>query len=105
MTITEQTRLEAWNAVRARCGMLHDRILQDLRMHGPSTTRRVAESTFISILTVRPRMTELAQLGLVEAVDRNEDGAIYQAVPEWKAAEAWNTARAKETETQARLFD
>lgn len=40
--------------------------------HGPTTTRRLAQLCGIDLLTVRPRTTELVQLGLVEVSQAGE---------------------------------
>lgn len=52
--------------------------------HGPGTTRAVAERSGISLLTLRPRTTDLYKLGLVELVDaklgiRSSEG-VYRFV-------------------------
>jgi hypothetical protein len=49
------------------------------------TTAVVAESSGISILNLRPRTTELVQLGLVKLIGRQGGEGIYQAVPAWEA--------------------
>lgn len=55
--------------------------------HGPGTTRQVAEASGMDILTLRPRTTELLQLGFLELVPEKEDGhrskeGTYRALPE-----------------------
>jgi len=40
-------------------------VLEAWRMHGPGTTEDVAQRSEISILTFRPRTTELGQLGFI----------------------------------------
>lgn len=54
--------------------------------HGPGTTRQVAEASGMDLLTLRPRTTELLQLGFLELVPdkdghRNREGT-YRALPE-----------------------
>lgn len=54
--------------------------------HGPGTTRQVAEASGMDILTLRPRTTELLQLGFLELVPdpdghRSKEGT-YRALPE-----------------------
>lgn len=52
-------------------GRLHgDRltVLEALQLHGPTTTRNLARTMEWDILSVRPRVTELVQLGLAEIV-------------------------------------
>jgi hypothetical protein len=44
-------------------------VWQNLIDHGPCTTRQLAFATGMDILAVRPRITELCQLGLVRLAD------------------------------------
>jgi hypothetical protein len=56
--------------------------------HGPGTTREIAQKAGISILTLRPRTTDLYKLGLVElAGGKGTEGGIYAHVSR-EAAEA-----------------
>jgi len=69
---------------------LRRRVLDAWRAHGPCTTRELAARIGLDILTVRPRTTELVQLGLVECTGSQRDGGIYRAreprqVREWLA--------------------
>lgn len=63
--------------------------------HGPGTTRQVAEKSGISLLTLRPRTTDLYQLGLVECIEhRGGEGVYaYRTTTEAAAAEAWKEDR------------
>ncbi len=45
--------------------------------HGPGTTRQIAQLSEISILTFRPRTTDLMKLGLVILVDNEGNEGIY----------------------------
>lgn len=65
--------------------------------HGPGTTRQVAERSGISLLTLRPRTTDLYKLGLVELVDaklgtRSSEG-IYRFIrpSEAEASQSWRS--------------
>ena len=49
------------------------------QQHGPGTTREVAQRSGISLLTLRPRTTDLYKLGLVELDGPGGDGGIYSA--------------------------
>jgi len=59
----------------------------------PITTRQLAEAMGMDLLTVRPRVTELCELFLVECVGRDGRDGLYVAVP-WTRAEN-NFERAK----------
>ena len=56
--------------------------------YGPGTTREVATKSGIDLLTLRPRTSDLCQLGLVEmqGADRGTEG-VYGVVTEdrWEA--------------------
>ncbi|HEY1048191.1 MAG TPA: hypothetical protein VGE39_00495 [Prosthecobacter sp.] len=47
---------------------------------GPSTTRQLAQVSGIDLLTVRPRITELLQLGLVTCLEEDGREGRYQAL-------------------------
>jgi predicted transcriptional regulator len=51
----------------------------DLKRQGEASTRALAERMHRDILTVRPRVCELCQMGAVELVGRDDDGGIYRA--------------------------
>lgn len=63
-------------------GMRHT-VLEAWRTHGPATTERLAELSGLSILTLRPRTTELFQLGFVVLDESSPKptggGAVYRA--------------------------
>lgn len=52
-------RLAAWEA---------------LAHHGPCTTRELADASGMCLLTVRPRVTELVQMGFAECVNDDQGG-------------------------------
>lgn len=47
--------------------------------YGPGTTREIAQKAGISLLTLRPRTTDLYKLGLVVLVDQEKANGIYAA--------------------------
>lgn len=63
------------------------------QQHGPGTTRQVAERSGLSLLTLRPRTTDLYKLGLVELTDQagNEGVYEYRHSAEALAAAVWRT--------------
>ena len=70
-----------------------ERVFHAWGAHGPCTTEHLAQASGISILTLRPRTTELYQLGfsVLAAVNReiaaSPRGALYRvATPEEFAA-------------------
>lgn len=61
--------------------------------HGPGTTREIAQKSGISLLTFRPRTTDLYKLGLVVLVDSDSANGIYAARTHEQAelSRAWQT--------------
>lgn len=60
---------------------LRQKVHLSLLAQGACTTKALGEAMGYSILTVRPRVTELLQAGLVDLVGRDDHGdGIYQAV-------------------------
>lgn len=57
-----------WQQLQERVSGLRQTVHEALRMHGPCTTRQLAAKAGLDILTVRPRVTELCQLGFASEV-------------------------------------
>jgi len=55
------------------------RVLAAWKKHGPCTTEDLAERCSISILSLRPRTTELLQLGFVILMGGKKRGGVYRA--------------------------
>lgn len=74
-------------------------VYEALQHHGPCTTRELAKHCDIDLLTIRPRMTELYQLGLVVCINDGEHAreGIYRALT---AAEAETAFQAKQASLQ-----
>jgi hypothetical protein len=55
-------------------------------VHGPGTTRELAEKSGIDLLTFRPRTTDLGKVGLVRVCGGRNGEGVYEAVPreEWE---------------------
>jgi hypothetical protein len=76
-------RLETWEQVRQRADYQRGSVLELWRQYGPGTTAQLADATGWSLWLIRPRTTELVQLGLVElATDKRGREGVYRAVPE-----------------------
>lgn len=82
-----------WEKVQPLLAGLRQRVLCAWRDHGPGTTQQVAARVGISLLTFRPRTTELHHLGLVTLVDHVGTEGIYEGVPIGLAREAFEAAR------------
>jgi hypothetical protein len=83
-------RNETFEQLLAR-GLVNERlkVYQAFQKHGPGTTRDVARKSGIDILNLRPRATELFQLGFLKLVEGDAKGTegIYRAYT-WEEAKA-----------------
>lgn len=83
------------------------RALNAWRLFGPGTTREVSKRSGIDLLTLRPRTTELVQLGLVVLAD-SESGheGTYRALGDAEAMALFqdNQAKANGRAVQAQLL-
>jgi hypothetical protein len=71
-----------WAQVQEHIGDDMRRVHEAWRVHGPGTTREVAERSGISLLTFRPRTTDLYHLGLIECNDCKGNAGVYAFVSE-----------------------
>jgi len=83
MKIDPKTIRDAnWEQIRDHLAGPRQAVHAWLLAHGRATTNRIAQGTGISLLTVRPRVTELVQLGYAACTGRNfRREGIYEAVP------------------------
>lgn len=75
-----------WQQLQERITGLRATVHEALRMHGPCTTRQLAAKAGLDILTVRPRVTELSELGFAECTGREGGEGIYRACTYAEAA-------------------
>ena len=91
-----------WQQLQERVSGLRATVHEALRMHGPCTTRQLAARAGLDILTVRPRVTELCQLGFASEVSPSSLDArpsspaegIYRACSFQEAATAYEERQA-----------
>lgn len=84
-----------WEEIQGRLEGWRGRIYEALAKHGPCTTHELAGASGISLLTVRPRITELVQLGWVECLEMVHKEGRYHAIPEARALANWTAERAR----------
>lgn len=96
-----QIRNESFVTLRDSLNAMRREVLVALAQHGPCTTRQLAERSGRDILTVRPRVTELCELGLVLMDGRAGHEGIYRIASqaEW---EVWRE-RLMEEQTTGQL--
>lgn len=80
MTTTTDIRNEVHAGIRPSVRALQGIVWELLGQHGPCTTRQLSERSAMSIFTVRPRVTELLELGMVELVGREGREGVYRQV-------------------------
>lgn len=83
-----------WEQLRGHLDGLRARVYAALQVHGPCTTRELAAKIPLDLLSVRPRVTELIELGFAECVRREEREGVYRAF-------TYAEARARYDERQA----
>ena len=78
---TAEIRNNKFNELQARLAGMRMKVHQALQLFGPCTTRELAERMRADLLNVRPRVTELCEVGLAELQGeaRGSEG-IYRAV-------------------------
>lgn len=76
---------------------LRGHVLSAWQLHGPCTTEELAAHSGLSILTLRPRTTELVQLGLVLLAESTarRGGGIYRAATAHEALYHFQGERAR----------
>ena len=90
-------RFATWEKIQRRLDGLRGVVYEALLRHGPCTTRELAERSGLSILTVRPRVTELIQAGVATLADGDAPGneGIYRALSEAEARALFARRRAE----------
>lgn len=81
---------------------LRQSVYDALSHHGPCTTRELAHESGLDLLTVRPRVTELVQLGFAQCLDVDGHEGRYRALT-IAEAEALFIERQRQTEQQMDL--
>jgi predicted transcriptional regulator len=84
-----------FDSLRATLDERRRGVLYALAQHGPCTTRQLALSARMDILSIRPRVTELKDLGLITYVGREAGEGVYAVTPqaEWQR---WHAAQVEE---------
>jgi DNA-binding transcriptional regulator YhcF (GntR family) len=98
-------RNESFEQVRGRVDGLRQTIWNHMMSRGEAlTTRQIAAETGIDILTVRPRVTELVQIGFAEVDGLAGREGRYRAISQFMARAKYEQERAKAHESQLQLL-
>lgn len=82
-------RNATWADIESGLSGRRAQVYFELSRIGPCTTAELAACSELSILTVRPRVTELCQMGLARlANDKKGHEGTYEAVPLFLAEQA-----------------
>ena len=75
-------------------------VLAAFAVYGPATTRQAAGEAGIDILTLRPRATELEQMGLLVCVGNQIQDGIAHGVYRVATQPEWENWRARQLDSQ-----
>jgi predicted transcriptional regulator len=81
MTPSAAIALDNWQRIQEKLQGLREEVYRAMLKAGPQTTLGIAAASNLSLLTVRPRVTELCELGLAEFAGRLGREGIYRAIP------------------------
>lgn len=98
-------RNETWADIQARLDLMRETVYRGYQIHGACTTRELADKMGLERDTVRPRNTELVELGYVELAYPDLPGraGVYQAVPLAVAIARFNQKKAEALQQQLPL--
>lgn len=96
-------RNATWADLQERIAGQRERVLAAWRVHGPGTTAEVCARAVMSILSFRPRSTELGQLGFICLADAQPaQGEGTYRLRTTAEHEAWFAAQVREARTPQR---
>ncbi len=81
-------RAENWARARQNLTRIEEAVFAALRAAGPCTTRELARRAGLSLLSVRPRVCDMAAAGLVECVGIEHREGVYRALSDEEIARA-----------------
>jgi predicted ArsR family transcriptional regulator len=90
-----------WKQIEDSLTGVRQSVYNALAATGPCTTLQLADRSGISPFTVRPRVTELCELGLAECVGKDGREGLYRAVPMFAA---WHNHEARRQPRQLDLL-
>jgi hypothetical protein len=88
-------RNATFSDLKSRLSGLRIQVYQAFLDYGPGTTKQIADRSGLSLLTLRPRTTELLDLGFVELIGGEGHEGIYRA-RSMAEVEAFHHARVRD---------
>lgn len=87
MTTPTECRNETYERIKPQLNRQCEAVYNAYLQYGASTTIGMANASGISLLTLRPRVTDLMKMGAIECVGRAHGHGIYRArtPDEWQA--------------------
>ena len=98
-------RTASWESIKERLSGLRQKVYEALQASGPCTTRQLAQASGIDILTVRPRITELVELGFAECVGGKANEGTYAARSIFNAQQQFQFKQRQAKNPQLDLFE
>jgi hypothetical protein len=83
-----------WQQLRDRIEGLRATVFSALQLFGPCTTRQLAAKMEVDLLSVRPRVTELVELGFAECIRREAGEGVYRALSYTEAHQRFHDRQA-----------
>lgn len=96
-------RNETWRDVLRRVSGHRAQVYAALLQHGPCTTRDLAKRMDWDLLNVRPRVTELCQIGLARSVGGRRGNGVYEAVRTFEAQHKFDAQKVEAQNDQIML--
>lgn len=103
MITTTDIKLDNWQAVQAHLTSHRLAVYTALSHRGESTSRKLANYMDEDVLTIRPRLTELMQLGFVILTGKVGHEGTYRACSQDEAKRNWDQAQAQLKNPQKEL--
>lgn len=83
-----------WQQLRERLEGMRAAVFDALQLFGPCTTRQLAAKMEVDLLSVRPRVTELVELGFAECLRREGGEGVYRVLSYAEAHARFSDRRA-----------
>lgn len=104
MITTHDIKLDNWQAVQSRLTDHRLAVWQALAHRGESTSRKLANYMDEDVLTIRPRLTELLQMGFVILTGKVGHEGTYRACSREEARRAFDLKQSQSNNPQLEML-